>query len=214
MPFRKPFVALVSFGMFLSGCAKDGELDSTGGVTVTRSSCPAVAVPVYTGDITVFDPPASRESRAIDIEAAITNVRSACNDSGDNVISTVNFEVQARRTNANGPREVILPYFASVVHGGKAVVSKSVSRVTIRFADGELRASAKGSASAAVNRSAATLPKEIEDRITRKRKAGDADAAIDPMADPTVREAVLRASFELLIGFQLSQAQLQYNATR
>jgi len=59
-----------------------------------------------------------------------------------------------------------------------------------------------------------TLPADIQERITRKRKAGDADAAIDPMADPQVREAVSRASFELLVGFQLTQAQLQYNATR
>jgi hypothetical protein len=34
------------------------------------------------------------------------------------------------------------------------------------------------------------------------------------MADPAVREAVRRASFELLVGFQLTQDQLAYNATR
>ena len=43
---------------------------------------------------------------------------------------------------------------------------------------------------------------------------GDPDAAIDPLADPTVREAVRRASFELLVGFQLTEQQLAYNATR
>jgi hypothetical protein len=77
-----------------------------------------------------------------------------------------------------------------------------------------LRAETKGSASAYVNRAAVTLPADVQERITRKRKAGDADAAIDPMADPQVREAVSRASFELLLGFQLTQGQLQYNATR
>ena len=50
--------------------------------------------------------------------------------------------------------------------------------------------------------------------ITRERKPGDADAALDPMADPEVRAAVQRASFELLVGFQLTQDQLRYNATR
>jgi hypothetical protein len=34
------------------------------------------------------------------------------------------------------------------------------------------------------------------------------------MADPAVREAVRRASFELLVGFQLTPEQLAYNATR
>ena len=102
----------------------------------------------------------------------------------------------------------------SRVQGGRVVVSKRVSRVALHFNDGELRAEAKGTANAYVNRAAVTLPAEIQERITRRRKAGDADAAIDPMADPQVREAVSRSSFELLVGFQLTQAQLQYNATR
>ena len=50
--------------------------------------------------------------------------------------------------------------------------------------------------------------------IAARRKAGGADAAIDPMADPQTRESINRASFEFLIGFQLTQPQLQYNATR
>ena len=43
---------------------------------------------------------------------------------------------------------------------------------------------------------------------------GDADAAIDPLSDPKIRDAVARATFEHLVGFQLSQDQLRYNATR
>jgi len=34
------------------------------------------------------------------------------------------------------------------------------------------------------------------------------------MSDPATRAAVSQASFEMLVGFQLSDAQLQYNATR
>ena len=127
---------------------------------------------------------------------------------------TASFDVQARRTNPAGARDVVVPYFATVVQGGRVVVSKRLSRVALHFNDGELRAEAKGTANAYVNRAAVTLPAEIQERITRRRKAGDADAAIDPMADPQVREAVSRSSFELLVGFQLTQAQLQYNATR
>ena len=33
---------------------------------------------------------------------------------------------------------------------------------------------------------AATLPEDVRRRVTRKRKPGDADAAIDPLADPEV----------------------------
>jgi hypothetical protein len=200
--------------LLVSGCSRDGDIDATGGISVTRSACPAVAVPAHTGDMTLFDPPGSLDARAIDVVANLTELRSTCDDSGAQVNVQANFVVQARRANAQGAREVIVPYFATVIRGGRVVVSKSVSRVAIRFNDGEYRASTTGSASASINRAAATLPADVRERITRKRKAGDEDAAIDPLSDPAVREAVQRASFELLVGFQLTDAQLQYNATR
>jgi hypothetical protein len=205
-------LACVSLG--LSACARDGEIDATGGVSVTRSACPAIAVPAHTGDVTLFDPPASRDSRAIDVVAQVTNVRSTCNEAGSDVITTVNFDVQARRNSTVGTKEVVLPYFTTIVRGGRVIVSKSVSRVAVRFNDGEARATAQGTGTATISKAAASLPEDVRERITRKRKPGDADAAVDPLSDPAVREAVQRASFEVLVGFQLTQEQLQYNATR
>lgn len=198
----------------LAACASDNEFDETGGVRITRSACPAIAIPAYTGDVTLFNPPSSRDSRAIDVTATVTNVRSSCSDTGANLQATATFEVQAWRANASGAREVVLPYFATVVRGGTRVVSKQLGRVAIRFKDGEQRASTTAQATASVSRAAATIPEEVERKINRKRKAGDADAAIDPMADPAIRAAVSQASFELLVGFQLSDEQLAYNATR
>ena len=69
-------------------------------------------------------------------------------------------------------------------------------------------------ASVRVNRASATLPSNVREILTRPRKPGDAEAATDPLADPTVREAVAKATFEHLVGFQLSDDQLRYNATR
>lgn len=214
MLHSKLSIALTLIAATLAGCSRNGEIDSSGGINVTRSACPAFAIPAQTGDITVFNPPSSRDSRAIDVVANITNLRSTCDESGADVVANVTFDVQARRTSASGPREVILPYFVTVVRAGRLVVSKSVSRVSLTFNDGELRAKTSGTGSATINRGAATLPDDVRERITRKRKAGDPDAAIDPMSDPAVREAVQRASFEVLVGFQLTAEQLQYNATR
>jgi hypothetical protein len=205
-----PLVALA----LLSACSKDGDIDSTGGISITRTACPAVAIPVQTGDITIFNPPTSRDARAIDVVATMTNVRVSCGDQGADVVSEASFDVQARRTNPSGARQVVIPYFATVVRGGTAVVSKRVEQVTLNFADGELRASATGKGGAVINRAAATLPADIRAKLTRKRRADDADASIDPLSAPDVRAAVARVSFELLIGFQLSAEQLQYNATR
>ncbi len=200
--------------LIVAACKSSGDFDETGGVRVTRSACPAIGVPAYTGDVTMFDPPASRDARAIDVVATITNMRSSCTDAGDKIQATASFDVQARRNAAGPARDVVLPYFATVVRGGTAIVSKEVSRVAIHFNAGELRASGSGTATALVSRAAATVPDAIEKRITRKRKATDADASIDPLADPAVRAAVQKASFELLVGFQLDQDQLAYNATR
>lgn len=200
----------------LAGCAKDNEIDvSTGvGITSTRSLCPAVGVPNYTADITLFDPPASRDAAAIDVVAAITNVRTTCNDAAERIYSGSTFDVVATRRDAGPARDVTLPYYSSVVQGGTAVVAKDDNQVTIHFEAGQTRATASASAGAYVDRAAATLPDDIRERITRRRRAGDQDAAIDPMSEPEVRAAVTRASFELLIGFQLTAEQLQYNVTR
>jgi hypothetical protein len=199
--------------LLLVGCAREGEVTSAG-ITVVRSACPAVAIPAGTGDITLFNPPSSEDASAIDVVATMTNVRSTCTETADQLVSNATFEVQAQRRNASGPRDVVLTYFATVVQGGSNVVSKRLGRVALHFPDGALRASGAGSANAQVLRSAATLPADIRREITRERKPGDADAALDPMSDPKVRAAVSRASFELLVGFQLTSEQLVYNARR
>lgn len=211
-PLKKliPLAALV----LLSACAKDGEIDETGGIAITRTACPAVAIPAQTGDITLFNPSSSREARAIDVTANITNLRLACGDQGDEVVAEASFVVEARRSNASGARQVVLPYFATVIRGGSTVVSKRVEQLTLNFADGQMRASATAKGGAVINRAAATLPEDVRRKLTKKRKAEDADASIDPLSAPDIRAAVARASFELLIGFQLTQDQLQYNATR
>ena len=96
----------------------------------------------------------------------------------------------------------------------RRAVTKRVGTVTLNFADGQERAEAHAQAGAYIDRAEATLPDDIRRQITRKRKAGEADAAIDPLTLPSVRAAVARANFELLIGFQLNEAQLAYNVTR
>jgi len=213
VPSNKTIAAGLSL-LALAACAHGSQFDETGGVRITRSACPAVAVPTYTDTVTLFSPADSRVASAIDVVATITDVRSSCAETGDQLVSSATFEVLARRSTASGARTVTLPYFATVVRGGTVVVAKRLGNVTLHFADGQLRASARGTGSAYVSRAEATLPDSVEKRLTRKRKPTDADATIDPMADPAIRAAVSKASFELLLGFQLSTDQLAYNATK
>lgn len=214
--FRPAMLLSLAGAMALSACAKQGELVVGEGVGITalRTKCPAVGIPDYTGDITLFRPGGQQLASDIDVTAAITNLRSTCNDSGENVYSQATFDVFARRTDARGARQVSLPYFVTVLRGGGVVVSKKVGTVTIDFADGQERARASGKAGSTVLAAEATLPQDIREQITRRRKAGDPDAALDPLAEPAVRAAVQRATFEMLVGFNLSQQQLAYNVTR
>ncbi len=216
MKLNRPLIVMTAL-VALAGCAKKNhDLDESGGVTIKRSACPAVAVPINTGDVTLFNPANSRDARAIDVVANITDVQVTCNDAGlgGDIAAAANFAVQARRTDAHGARDVVLPYFATVVQGGKIVISKRISTAQLHFDDGQLRTSVRASGGASIDRAAATLPLELITKINKKRKSGSDDAAVDPLADPAVRDQIARANFELLIGFQLTTDQLQYNATR
>ena len=201
----------------LAACAGKGDFDETGGVKIVRSACPAIAVPAFTGDLTLFNPASSRDASAIDVVATITNVRTTCSDGGEagtQITATANFDVLARRSNASGARDVVLPYFATVTRAGSEIKSKQIGQVALRFEDGQLRAHTRAAATASISKAEATLPPAVEEKLNRKRKAGDADAAVDPMTEPSIRNAVSKASFELLVGFQLTNDQLAYNATR
>ena len=211
--FKLKAAGAASIALILAGCSTEGQIRDNG-IVVNRSACPAVAIPAATGDVTLFDPPASRDAAAIDVVANITNLRSTCDETGANIVSNLTFDVQAQRRNATAARDVTLEYFAVVVQGGTNVISKSVGRVGLHFDPGQARASTHATASGSISHAAATLPDDVRQQITRERKPGDPSAAIDPMADPKVRDAVRAASFELLIGFQLTPDQIRYNATR
>ena len=215
MDFRT--VAIAGLGAAaLAGCNTAGDLvvEEGVGITALRSVCPAVGVPDYTGDVTLFSSAGAVTADALDVTATLTNVTTTCDDSSERVYAQANFEVLGQRRDTRGARTVELPYFATVVRGGSAVVAKRIGTVTLHFPDGQARAVATGSGGAFIDRAEATLPDDIRDRITRKRKPGEIEAAVDPLTEPEVRAAISRATFELLVGFQLTQDQLAYNVTR
>jgi hypothetical protein len=200
----------------LSACRHAGDVtaDNGGGIYAVRSACPIAGVPAGTGDITLFNPEGSTDSRAIDVTAAITDVRAVCQDGGNDVVSTVTFTIVALRRDAGPSRQVVFPYFDVALRGGADVAAKQVGSASVVFNPGDLHAWTRVQATVRVNRGAATLPANVRAILTRPRKAGDAEAAIDPLSDPAVRKAVADATFEHLIGFQLTTDQLKYNATR
>ena len=77
--------------LLAAGCSRRGNLEA-GGIYTIRSACPQVAIPAATGDITLFDPAGSSDASAIDIEAAITNVRANCQETGSEIVSVATFD--------------------------------------------------------------------------------------------------------------------------
>ncbi|WP_394730906.1 hypothetical protein [Altererythrobacter sp. GH1-8] len=216
MKSRTRLFSVIALAAALAGCGREGELvvDQGVGITAVLDSCPAVGIPDYTGDVTLFRSAGNVSAANLDVVASITNLRHTCDDSSDRIYTNATFDVLARRLDTRGSRTVTLPYYATVMRGGTAVVSKRLGSVTLNFADGQERAQASAQAGAFVDRAEASLPADIRERITRRRRAGDPDAALDPLADPQVRAAIQRTSFDLLVGFQLTEDQLAYNATR
>lgn len=196
-----------------TACGGPKQLED-GGVYTRRSICPQVAIPAATGDITLFSPADQVDAAAIDVVAAMTNLRSTCDEGAESIVSTATFDVVATRRDAGAARTVILPYFDVAMQAGNQVVAKSVGQVAVSFPAGSQRAIGRGQATVRISRAATVLPENVVAELTKKREAGDVDAAIDPLSNPVIRDAVARATFEHLVGFQLTPAQLRYNATR
>ena len=176
-----------------------------------------MAVLQHAGQATLFREGAvilERDSRDIDLTASITNLRSTCADGAGEVAASISFDVLAIRTDASAARTVDLPIFLAVVRGGDQLVTKELTAVRLEFPAGQARAATRGGARALIAGSAAGLPVEVARKIQRERRPGEIDAAVDPLSEPGVREAVRRASFEVLVGFQLSTEALAYNALR
>ena len=206
--------ALLAFAL-LGACRHTGNLTvEENGVYAIRSACPIAGVPAGTGDVTLFNPPGSTDSRAIDVTAAISDVRAVCQDAGNDVASTITFTVVGLRSSAGPARQVVLPYFDVALRGGQTVAAKQIGQAVLNFAAGDIHAWTRLQATIRVNRGAATLPANVRQALTRPRKAGEESAAIDPLSDPAIRTAVSNATFEHLIGFELTQDQLKYSATR
>lgn len=196
--------ALAGAALLLAGCSSNPLL-------VQRSACPAVAIPDHVGSVTRFAPGAPQVAQSITLTAEIVDLDHACTEDADTIATSVRYTVAGQRRAATAAEDVTLPLFVAVVRGGNTLVSKRTLSVRLHFPAGSLTGEARGTADARIHRGAATLPADVEQAITRKRRPEDPDALIDPMASVKVQKAVRDASFEVLVGFQLDDAAVAYN---
>ena len=68
MHLRKALFVATAAAAALAGCQREGDIvvEQGVGITALRSVCPAVGVPDFTGDVTLFSPPDARTADALD----------------------------------------------------------------------------------------------------------------------------------------------------
>ena len=159
-------VIVIGLAAAVAGCQRNPLM-------VKRSPCPAVAVPTYLGDMTLFGPGGASDAKNIDVVATITNVRENCLQGDEKLTTDITFDVVARRNEAGPARSLTMPVFATIVQGGNLVVSKQPAPVVVNFAEGQTRAVGRGGLRTNVARSATTLPLDIQDKVGRKRKRSE-----------------------------------------
>lgn len=197
-------LAAVATPLLLAGC-------SSNPLQVTRTLCPATAVPQHAGTLTFFSPPSSRAADAVVATANIFNLQNQCNEGGAKVASNLRFTIGAQRPNAASEQTITVPYFVAVVKEGETLLSKQVYEATLTFPAGDVRAESVQTVQAVVDRAealAAAGPAPGSEK--KKRKRGE-------MAEPEdlFFDAKPKASgFEILVGFQLTDAQVYYNITQ
>ena len=98
MNFRNRALWALAASALIAGCAKTGDLvvDQGVGISAVLTACPAVGIPDFTGDITQFAPVGDRTAGNIDVTAAITNLRSTCNETGERVYTAAESDVVHR----------------------------------------------------------------------------------------------------------------------
>ncbi len=199
MSFRI-LAAPIALALVLGGCASTGDLDISeagAGITAVRTACPTVGVPAGTGDVTLFDPATSRDATAIDVVAAMTDVRSTCGDAGADVVTDVTFQVLARRASADGPRDVTLALFhhrgAGRQRGGRQA-RRPRGGAFRRRPDSRAASTARPAPASIARRRDAARRRQAPHHAEAQGAASEA-AAVDPLSAPDVRAAVLRATF-------------------
>ena len=202
----KAGLVAVTASALLAGCASNP-------LEVRRTLCPATAVPQHAGSLTFFSPPSSRTADAVVASATIFGLENHCVESAPRVTNNLRFTIGAQRPNAAAAQTITVPYFVAVVKEGNQIVSKQVYEATLTFEPGSVRTEAVQTVQAAIDRAEALKlagPDHDQDKKKKKRKRGEPVQPEDLFFDAKPKAS----GFEILVGFQLTDAQVYYNITQ
>lgn len=177
--------AMALAGLAIAGC-------QTNPLEVTRTSCPAVAVVKHTGTLTRFNPGAEANADQIQLNASIGGLSRQCTERGGTVTTTLSYQITVTRP-AKGPAlSVAVPVFQVVMRDGSTLLAKDVSTVMLVFPEGVDRI-----------------------QVSQSLQASTPPLPPPPKPDPDNPDAPPpRGTYEVLVGFQLTEAEAAYNAAK
>jgi hypothetical protein len=183
-------LSIILLACGLAGCSSGNPLE------VRRTSCPAIAVPKHTGMLTRFAGAGRYDAQDVQLTATISQLSDNCQEDGAGVSTAVAFNIVAMRP-AKGPADAVqLPYFITVVKDGETLIAKQVYGASLDFAD--------GAASTALRQVVTVATPKVP--LPPKPKKNN---EIDEFAPPPKP-----AIYEILVGFQLSDAEAVYNISK
>jgi hypothetical protein len=184
--------ALSAVAIGLSGC-------ETNPLKVRLTSCPPVAILKHTNTLTSFNSPTERNLDNVRFTAFIDDVSSTCRER-DRVQTDLAFRVSAVRGQAGQAGQVTVPYFVTVMQGQRTIISKQVGAATLNFAGDSPRAETRVTAQVLTNLLPPPPPMPKATGLEGDAPRPDLDRQ--------------KIQYEVLIGFQLSDADVVYNITR
>ncbi len=176
--------------LYLAACSSGNPLE------VRRTSCPALAVPKHTGTLTRFAGPGRFDVQDVQITASINQLSDVCVEDANAVHTSVSFNILATRP-AKGPSAAVeLPYFVTIVKDGETLIAKQIYSTSLTFAQDAISTSQRQ----VISTTTPTVP------LPPKPKKSNEIDEFSPPPKPAV--------YEILIGFQLSDAEAVYNITK
>ena len=200
---RSAIVVAALVSLALAGCGTKTERYQT-----AIRDCPAVSVLGHTGTVTRFgsgDP----NKDPYTFKSDISGLRIKCDRRRTNVGIEMSFLEVASRNNGVKQSAVEFPFFVAVLYRGK-MIEKKVYTSKFDFAAGEKRKGVFESFNTTLYFSKASLSAREQERERSRRRRRDRDRnQISDEEGPRIDTQL--ANYQVLVGFQLSKPELQYN---
>ncbi len=184
------YLPLLTLPLLLVGCASGNPLE------VRRTSCPALSVPTHTGTLTRFSQAGRFDAQDVQLVATISGLNDNCTENDSGVNSVVSFNITVSRPDKGPAQSVQLPYFITVVKDGETIIAKQIYDASLNFADGAMAGT--------INQAVTVKTPDVPLPPMPKK-----NTEIDEFAPPPKP-----AMYEILVGFQLSEADAVYNISK